>query len=72
MSLNINIVVNLGNKTCMIGPTLFAQYYQWSREGGANTICTCHCQVPLSGAILSIEHNLPQNLDLEVVAVVPS
>ena len=52
-----------------VGPTVFAQCYQWSREGGASTICICHCH---AGAILSIEHNLPQKLDIEAVAVVAS
>ena len=51
----------------MMGQPLFVQCHQWSRVGGANTIYTS-CYL----AILSIEYDLSQKLDLEAVAIVAS
>ena len=48
------------------------QYHQWSRGGGASTICTCHYQVLFAWPFFN-EHKLSQKLDdLEAVAIVSS
>ena len=64
----INIAVNLGIKICMMGPTFLRNVTNGHAcKDGISIICTCYCRCYLM-AILSIQHNLPQKLDLEAVA----
>ena len=51
-----------------MGPAPFVQYHQWSRGGGASTICTCHCQVLFAWPFFN-EHKLA---GLEAVAIASS